>query len=63
MDIERIGGVDADAWQRATPLLGKLLAGAALRAVERGELTMARWNGDAHHGPKGAIFQPNPTTL
>lgn len=46
MDIARVGSVSRQGWQECARLLGRLLADAALRDVERGELaTVARDGG------------------
>lgn len=46
MTIETVGTVNAEAWGQAAGLMGKLLAGLALREVERGKLVMVVVDGE-----------------
>ena len=45
MEIRRVGSIRPDAWHKGANLLGAILADAALRAVESGDLGLVPWNG------------------
>ncbi len=45
MEIRRVGSISPDAWRKGATLLGAILADAALRAVESGDLSLVPWNG------------------